>query len=176
MRVSSEDQAERGTIGAQRDFLRQFAHLYSLSIIGEYEDDGVTGTLPLGDRPDGQRLLHDAGTGRFTCVLVYRVDRLGRSLTALLDAHKELSQAGITIRSATEPFDTSTPIGTFLFQLLGSLAELEKSTISERMTLGRDRVARTGRWTGGPIPFGYDLDQDGCLIPSPRFHSDVGHD
>src|SRR5439155_16876540 len=81
MRVSSEDQAERGTIGAQRDFLRQFAKLYQLPIAEEYADDGVTGTLPLGDRPDGQRLLHDAGTGRFTCVLVYRVDRLGRSLT-----------------------------------------------------------------------------------------------
>jgi len=43
MRVSSEDQAERGTIGAQRDFLRQFATLYSLSVVDEYEDDGVTG-------------------------------------------------------------------------------------------------------------------------------------
>jgi hypothetical protein len=47
MRVSSEDQAERGTIGSQRDFLRQFASLYSLSVVGEHEDDGVTGTLPV---------------------------------------------------------------------------------------------------------------------------------
>jgi site-specific DNA recombinase len=123
MRVSSEDQAERGTIGAQRDFLRQFAHLYSLSVVEEYEDDGITGTLPLSQRPAGRRLLDDARQGRFGCVLVYRGDQLGRSLTALLEAHTVLSQAGITIRSATEPFDTSTPIGTFLFQLLGSLAE-----------------------------------------------------
>jgi site-specific DNA recombinase len=145
MRVSSEDRAERGTIGAQRDFLRQFAHLYSLSVVEEYEDDGITGTLPLSQRPAGRRLLDDARQGRFGCVLVYRGDQLGRSLTALLEAHTVLSQAGITIRSATEPFDTSTPIGTFLFQLLGSLAELDKATIIERMTLGRDRVARNGK-------------------------------
>ena len=165
--MSSEDQTERGTIGAQCDFLRNFATLYSLPVAAEYEDDGITGTLPLSQRPAGRRLLDDAQSGRFGCVLVYRVDRLGRSLTALLDAHAALSKAGITIRSATEPFDTSTPIGTFLFQLLGSLAELEKSTIIERMTLGRDRVARVGRWTGGPIPFGYDLD-DGCHLYGER--------
>src|SRR5438445_896292 len=85
MRVSSEDQAERGTIGAQRDFLRQFATLYSLPVIEEYEDDGITGTLPLSQRPAGRRLLDDAQSGRFGCVLVYRVDRLGRSLDALLN-------------------------------------------------------------------------------------------
>lgn len=167
-RVSSEDQAERGTIQAQRDFLRNFAHLYQLDAAGEYVDDGVSGTVTLGDRPDGRRLLDDARRGVFTTVLVYRLDRLGRSLTSLLDAHAVLEGLGVTIRSATEPFDTSTPIGRFLFQLLGSLAELERSTITERMTLGRDRVARDGKWTSGPIPFGYDLDQGGHLAPSER--------
>jgi site-specific DNA recombinase len=168
MRVSSEDQAERGTIGAQRDFLRNFAQLYDLTVIDEYADDGVSGAVSLSQRLDGKRLLTDAQAGRFGSVLVYRVDRLGRSLTALLEAHTVLAQAGVTIRSATEPFDTSTPIGTFLFQLLGSLAELEKSTIAERMSMGRNRVAKDGRWTNGPIPFGYDLDQDRRLVPSTR--------
>jgi site-specific DNA recombinase len=174
MRVSSDDQAEHGNIDTQRDFLRQFAHLYSLPIVEEYEDAGITGTLPLSQRPAGRRLLDDAQQGRFGCVLVYRVDRLGRSLTALLEAHTVLSQAGITIRSATEPFDTSTPIGTFLFQLLGSLAELDKATIIERMTLGRDRVARSGKWTGGIIPLGYDVDAEGWLVPSTRAIEQLG--
>src|SRR5438093_11842328 len=168
MRVSTEDQADRGTIDAQRDFLRQFASLYQLPVADEYADDGVTGTLPLGERPEGQRLLQDAEAGRFGCVLVYRLTRLGRSLKALIEAHDTLSRFGVTIRSATEPFDTSTPIGTFLFQLLGSLAELDKATIIERMPLGRDRVARNGKWTGGVVPLGYDLDAEGCLVPSTR--------
>jgi site-specific DNA recombinase len=161
-RVSTEDQTDRGTIQAQRAFLTDFARLYGLEIGGEYVDDGFSGTIALDHRPDGARLLEDARQGRFGTVLVYRLDRLGRSLTALLEAHMVLAAAGVTIRSATEPFDTSTPIGRFLFQLLGSLAELEKSTISERMSMGRDRVARAGKWTNGPIPFGYDLDAEGC--------------
>src|SRR5262249_21816588 len=78
MRVSTEDQADRGTIDAQRDFLRQFSQLYQLPIAGEYADDGITGTLPLGERPEGQRLLQDAEAGAFGCVLVYRLTRLGR--------------------------------------------------------------------------------------------------
>jgi site-specific DNA recombinase len=167
-RVSTDDQTDRGTIKGQRDFLTNFAQLYGLEVGGEYIDDGFSGTLPLGVRPDGRRLLEDARQGRFSVVLVYRLDRLGRSLSALLEALAALEQLGVTIRSATEPFDTSTPIGRFLFQLLGGLAELEKSTISERMTLGRDRVARSGKWTNGPIPFGYDLDADGFLVPSGR--------
>jgi site-specific DNA recombinase len=167
-RVSSEDQAERGSIDNQRDFLRNFTQLYQMTVTDEYCDDGVSGTLPLPERAAGRRLLDDAKAGVFQTVLVYRLDRLGRSLKALLDAHTVLEQAGVTIRSATEPFDTSTSMGIFVFQLLASLAQLETSTIKERMSLGRDRKVRNGRWTGGPIPIGYDLDAEGKLTPSAR--------
>jgi len=163
MRVSSEDQAERETIDAQRYFLRQFTNLYQLPVADEYADDGITGTLPLGERPEGRRLLQDAEAGRFGCVLVTRLTRLGRSLKALTDAHDVLSQFGVTIRSANEPFDTSTPIGKFVFQLLGSLAELDRAQILDQLTQGRDRVARKGKWTGGLVPFGYVTDTQGCL-------------
>lgn len=167
-RVSTEDQGERQTIVAQLDFLRRYVDLHGLACHDFYVDDGVSGTLPLHERPEGRRLLADAHGGRFGSVLVFRLDRLGRNLRALLDAHDQLDQAGVSIRSATEPFDTSTPIGQFLFQLLGSLAELEKSTILERMTLGRDRVARAGKWTNGSVAVGYDVDEQGILVESAR--------
>jgi site-specific DNA recombinase len=173
-RVSTEDQAERQTVQAQLDFLRNWASLYDLPIVGEYVDDGVSGTIPLADREYGGRLLAELPGTRPTKLVVYRLDRLGRSVRVLLDAHSALEQAGITIQSATEPFDTSSPIGRFVFQLLGSIAELERSTITERMTMGRDRVAKRGKWTGGPIPFGYDLDVAGCLIPSERLVPALG--
>ncbi len=166
-RVSTEDQAERQTVQGQLDFLRRFCSLYGLVIADEYVDDGWSGAIPLSARPEGRQLLQDAEGGKFSEVLVYRLDRLGRSLAALLEAHDVLDRLGVTVRSATEPFDTSTPIGRFVFQLLGSVAELEKSTISERMTLGRNRVAQQGKWTGGPIPFGYALDEERRLVPSP---------
>jgi site-specific DNA recombinase len=92
----------------------------------------------------------------------------------LLEAHRELESAGIALRSATEPFDTSTSVGKLLFQLLGSFAEFEKNSMHERMTLGRDRVAKYGKWTGGPIPFGYDTDERGVLVPSARFVEATG--
>src|SRR6266511_1017815 len=145
-RVSTEDQAERETIDTQRHFLRNFAKLYSLNVAVEYAEVGVSGTIPLHKRPGGLRLLEDAKAHRFGVVVVYRVDRLGRSLTALLDAHTALNQMGVTIRSATEPFDTATPIGKFMFQLLGSLAELDRANTLEKFTLGRDRVVPGGRW------------------------------
>ncbi|TAK31154.1 MAG: hypothetical protein EPO21_18000 [Chloroflexota bacterium] len=167
-RVSSDEQAERGTIGNQRDFLRNFASLYGLNVVDTYEDDGWSGTLALKDRAEGRRLLEDAEAHRFDEVVVYRIDRLARSLAALLDAHKALDRLGITLRSATEPFDTATSIGRFMFQLLGSLAELDRSSTLERLVQGRNRLARAGKWTGGVVPFGYDLDEDRCLTVSGR--------
>jgi site-specific DNA recombinase len=173
-RVSTEDQAERETIQSQLGFLRGFVSLHGLPVAGEYVDDGISGAVPLAERPEGQRLAIDAEAGRFSTVLVYRIDRLGRSLRSLLDAHDTLSDYGVAVRSATEPFDTSSPIGSFLFQLLASLAELEKSTISERTSRGRDRVTAHGKWTGGPIPFGYDLDDRGYLVASERVVETLG--
>ena len=61
-------------------------------------------------------------------VIVYRLDRLGRTARVLLDAHDQLASFGVAISSATEPFDTRTSIGRFVFQLLGSIAELERET------------------------------------------------
>ena len=102
-----------------------------------------------------------------------RVDRLARSLSALLAAYDALEALHVTIKSATEPFETSTPIGKFLFSLLGSLAELEKSTIIERLTLGRDRNVRNGRWFVNTVPLGYDVE-DGVLVPSQRIVPALG--
>lgn len=167
-RVSTEDQAERQTVQGQLDFLREFCRLYNLVIADAYVDDGWSGAIALGQRPDGRRLLADAKAHHCTEVLVYRLDRLGRSLKSLLDADAELEAAGVTIRSATEPFDTSSPIGRFVFQLLGSIAELERETITERTMLGRARAVREGKWTNGPIPWGYDLDAEKRLVPSER--------
>jgi site-specific DNA recombinase len=167
-RVSSEDQAERGSIDAQKTYLRDFAKLQDLYIVQEYYDDGISGTIPLDQRPAGQKLLADAEQHSFDTVLVYRVDRFARSLNILLAGYNLLEAAGVALKSASEPYDSSTPVGKFVFQLLGGLAELEKGTILERTGLGRDRVVRAGKWAGGVIPFGYDLDAQGHLTLKPE--------
>src|SRR5215204_4231941 len=79
LRVSSEEQRNRETIEIQREFLEQYCGLYELEVAGIYKDDGISGTIPLHERPDGRRLLQDAREGKVQMVLVYRLDRLGRS-------------------------------------------------------------------------------------------------
>src|SRR5215207_6234968 len=109
LRVSSEEQRDRETIEIQRDFLKEYCRLYGLEVVDTYADDGISGTIPLHERPEGKRLLQDAKEGQFGAVLVYKLDRLGRSLLVIVDAHDRLQAAGVALRSATEPIDTSTP-------------------------------------------------------------------
>ena len=77
-RVSSEDQAERGTINAQQDFAYKYADLHQLDIYESYWDDGISGMLPLEAHPEGKRLIEDAKNKKFDTLRIYRVDHLGR--------------------------------------------------------------------------------------------------
>jgi len=159
LRVSSEEQRERETIEIQREFLEQYHELYGLEVSGVYKDDGVSGTVALHERPEGRRLLEDARDGKFDAVLVYKLDRLGRSLLVIVDAHDRLQQAGVALRSATEPIDTSTPSGRLIFQMLASFAEFERSSIRERTQAGLHRALRNGKFPGS-IPYGFMLAHD----------------
>ena len=78
LRVSSEEQRDRETMEIQREFLEQYCQLYRLEVADVYEDDGVSGTIPLNERPAGRRLLEEAKESRFEAVLVSKLDRLGR--------------------------------------------------------------------------------------------------
>ncbi len=132
LRVSSEEQRDRETIEIQREFLEQYRALYELEVAEVYEDDGVSGTIPLHERPEGRRLLQDAKEGRFGTVLIYKLDRLGRTLLVIVDAHDRLQEGGVALRSVTESIDTSNPSGRLIFQMLASFAEYDKENIAER--------------------------------------------
>jgi site-specific DNA recombinase len=162
LRVSSEEQRDRETIEIQDEFLRQYCELYSLRVADIYPDDGISGTIPLHERPEGRRLLEDAKAGKFDTVLVYKLDRLGRSLLVIVDAHDRLQAAGVSLRSTTEPIDTSTASGRLIFQMLASFAEYERETIRERTRAGLHRAYRGGRHMGA-VPYGYLADEHGRL-------------
>lgn len=165
LRVSTEEQSQAGTIETQRQKIYEWCRLHDVELTGLYYDDGVSGTIPLGSRSAGALLLRESAIRSFDRVVVYRLDRLGRSLKVLIEAHDFLQRDGVAIASCTEPIDTSTPTGRFIFSTLGSIGELERETIMERTQGGRDRVAQTGRWMGGPLPFGYTVDEGGQLLP-----------
>src|ERR687894_1783395 len=163
LRVSSEEQRERETIEIQDEFLSQYCRLYGLDVAGIYKDDGVSGTIPLEERPEGRRLLEDAKASKFDTVLVYKLDRLGRSLLVIVDAHDRLQAAGVSLRSATEPIDTSTPSGRLIFQMLASFAEYERQSIIERTRAGLRRAFKNGKHPGR-IPYGYDIAPDDSFV------------
>jgi len=162
LRVSSDEQRERQTIETQRAFLVEYCRLYGLEVADTYADDAVSGTILLHERPDGRRLLEDAQAEMFETLLVYRLDRLGRSLLVIVDAHDRLQAAEVSLRSATEPIDTSSPSGRLIFQMLASFAEYERETIRERTKDGLHRAYRNGKHTGR-IPYGYDINEAGAF-------------
>jgi site-specific DNA recombinase len=166
LRVSSEEQRDEGTIQTQTDFLDDYVGLYSLPVSDVYADDGVSGTVPLHERPEGRRLLEDAKAGRFNTVLLYRLDRIGRKLLVVLDAHDRLQEAGVALKSATEPIDTATPAGRLIFQTLASFSEFERETIRQRTSDGINRALKNGKHLG-VLPYGYDIDEVGNFVVVP---------
>lgn len=109
-------------------------------------------------RPGLQRALTAARAGVIDVLLVYRVDRLTRSLRDLVTLLDDLDQAGVAFRSATEPFDTATAMGRMLVQMLGMFAQFERDTIIDRVIAGMERKAAAGKWKGGRRPYGYQVD------------------
>lgn len=159
-RVSTEEQREAGTSESQLSRLRQMAQALGWDVVQEISDEAISGIVPMGDRPRGRRLLDCEAD----LVAVYRLDRLSRSLRGLLEVHDALAARGAGIYSVQETFDTSTPLGKMVFQILGAFAELEHNTIRERTASGIDRVTRTGKWVNGPLPPGYEVDAARNLV------------
>ena len=108
-RVSTDDQATRGTIEAQINALRQTVPHWGMEIVAEYLDDGVSGTLPLEERTEGSRMADDAQDGKFDVLVFYKVDRLARSLRNFLNIVDFFEDIGVGLRSMTETFDTQLP-------------------------------------------------------------------
>lgn len=157
-RVSSDEQADRGTINTQTDFYRRWKELHGGASVGEFLDEGVSGVVPLEQREGGARLLAMARAGKIKRVVFYRLDRLGRDIRVILSAVDQLEAAGVVVLSMTEPFDTSTPVGRFVLGLLALFAGFERDSIKERAQDGQRRKARAGGWLGGLTAYGYRVE------------------
>ncbi len=157
-RISTDEERQPNSLEAQRVRLDAFVTSQPDWQIGRRYEDQFTGTVI--DRPALMRLLKDARLGRFDVLLVYRVDRLARSIRGLAQIIDELDQAGVIFRSATEPFDTGTPAGRMMVQMLGVFAEFERALIVERITAGLERKAARGGWCGGQRPYGLNIAAD----------------
>ncbi|TKC16690.1 recombinase family protein [Robertmurraya kyonggiensis] len=154
-RVSTEEQASEGySISAQLQTLRQYANLYNWEIVDEYVDEGISGKNITG-RPAMQRLVADVEQEKFQAVLVWKISRLSRNMLDTLTLLDKFEDYGVKFISYSENFDTSSPIGRLVVQLMASIAEMERNTLSENVKLGMKQRALEGSWNGGVI-FGYD--------------------
>ena len=124
----------------------------------DYSDAGFTGANT--ERPALQRLLADVEAGRVDVILVYKLDRLSRSLLDFAKLVGLFEQHNVSFVSITQSFDSSTPMGRLCINVLMSFSQFEREIIGERI---RDKVAaakRRGKFTGGTPPLGYDVDID----------------
>jgi DNA invertase Pin-like site-specific DNA recombinase len=121
--------------------LREYVSRRGWQIIAEYVDEGVSGSRER--RPQLDRLMADAHRRKFDAVLVWKIDRFGRSLRHLVNALADLDAYGVAFVSLRDNLDLSTPSGRLMFQVIGAMSEFEKSLIQERVRTGlRNAVAR----------------------------------
>jgi DNA invertase Pin-like site-specific DNA recombinase len=120
-----------------------------------YDDGGISGgTL---ERPALQRLLRDIEAGRIDVVVVYKIDRLSRSLMDFAKLVQAFDEHNVTFVSVTQSFNTTTSMGRLTLNILLSFAQFEREVIGERV---RDKIAASkarGMWMGGPVPLGYEV-------------------
>ena len=160
-RVSTEHGLEQefNSLDAQREacaaYVKSQAHEGWRLIPARYDDGGFSGgTL---ERPALERLLADVERGLVDVVVVYKIDRLSRSLTDFAKLVDVFEAHGVTFVSVTQAFNTTTSMGRLTLNVLLSFAQFEREVIGERI---RDKVAASkarGMWMGGKVPLGYDV-------------------
>jgi len=148
------------SLDAQREsaeaYIRSQVHEGWSLLPAQYDDGGYTGANM--DRPALKRLLADAEARKVDCVMVYKVDRLSRSIRDFAKMMDLFEKQGVSFVSVTQQFNTTTSLGRLTLNILLSFAQFEREIISERT---RDKVSasrKKGKWTGGHLILGYDLD------------------
>ena len=144
LRVSTADQKP----DLQFDGLRAYAGRAGIEIVNEYLDVAVSGRKQ--GRPQLEALLQAARRHEFDCVLVWKFDRFARSTKHLLTALEEFNYLSIRFVSIQDQIDTTSPMGKAMFTLIGAMAELESSLISERVTAGMRAAKSRGKNLGRP--------------------------
>ncbi len=160
-RKSTEDGLEQefNSLDAQREaseaFIVSQKHEGWLALSARYDDGGFSGGNV--ERPALQRLLADIDARKIDVIVVYKVDRLSRSLADFVRLIERIEAAGVSFVSVTQQFNTASSMGRLTLNVLLSFAQFEREVTAERI---RDKIAasrKRGLWTGGPIPLGYDV-------------------
>jgi site-specific DNA recombinase len=154
---------EFNSLQAQREaaeaYIKSQKHLGWTLIPNHYDDGGFSGGSM--DRPALQQLLDDIEAHRVDCVVVYKVDRLSRSLLDFARLMDSFDQRSVSFVSVTQQFNTTTSLGRLTLNILLSFAQFEREIISERTRDKMSAARRKGKWVGGTPVLGYDVDPRG---------------
>lgn len=150
----SIDKKDSVSIETQFEKCRALCSLNDWNIYNEYYDKGFSGKDI--DRPYFQKLLKDIECGHIKRVIVYRLDRISRSISDFANLLNFFQKYDVTFISATENFDTSTPLGRAMIYIIMVFAQLERETIAERITDNYYFRAKQGLFMGGNVPYGFN--------------------
>jgi site-specific DNA recombinase len=190
-RVSSDQQREEQTIQTQKDLLigdinsrdplisgRDIPVSQQRKLVGQFWDDGVSGTIPFEQRSEGRKLVAAicrytnigcdgscGGTGMvIDTVWVTKLDRLARRLQILIEIEAFFRRHGVGLRCLDYDINTKTPTGTLIFTILGAIAQWEREIILERTAGGKRTKASEGKYMGGRRTLGLKTDENGYLV------------
>lgn len=167
-RKSTEEGLEQefNTLDAQRDsaeaYIRSQREDGWVALPDRYDDGGYTGANM--ERPALKKLLQDVRDGLVDCVMVYKVDRLTRSLLDFARIMEVLDKHGVSFVSVTQQFNTTGSLGRLTLNILLSFAQFEREMIAERTRDKMSAARRKGRWVGGIPMLGYDLSDRGARL------------
>jgi putative DNA-invertase from lambdoid prophage Rac len=160
-RVSTTEQADEGSsLASQRQQITGYAMMKGWTITEMFVEAGVSGSIPLADRPEGRRLLEAISKG--AVVITAKLDRMFRSAADALVTLEEVKDQGVALHMIDLGGDvTGNGISKMVFTILAAVAEGERDRIRERIRDAKRHLTAQGVFSGGKRPFGFDIFEDG---------------
>ncbi|MEG0826407.1 MAG: recombinase family protein [Bacilli bacterium] len=156
LRVSTEDQAKEGfSIAAQKEKLTKYVEVNDWKLYDYFIDDGISGKN-IKDRPELTKLIELVKKKEINNVLIYKLDRLTRSVKDLINLIELFEQYDCNFSSVTEKLDTSNAVGRMFIKIIGIFAEFERENLAERVSFGYEEKTRQGNYTNTNGVYGYD--------------------
>ncbi|WP_273129012.1 recombinase family protein [Bacillus weihaiensis] len=156
IRVSTDEQAKHGySIAAQIERLEAYCVSQEWSLIDTFIDDGYSAKDL--NRPQFKEMMNRIKNEDIDVLLVYRLDRLTRSVLDLYEILKILDEHNCMFKSATEVYDTTNAMGRLFITLVAAIAQWERENTAERVKLGMEKKTKLGKWKGGMAPYGYKI-------------------
>lgn len=156
IRVSTQEQIDGFSISAQKRQLTAYCESQGWEIVGFYVEEGVSAKDT--KRPELQRMISHIKNDLIDCVLVYKLDRLTRSVLDLYNLLQIFEENDCKFKSATEVYDTTSAIGRMFITLVASFAQFERERLAERVSMGMEQMTREGKWKGGELGYGHDKE------------------